>query len=125
MGANKHKDMPVVSSDNEDDNGGGGSMSCRHGAQAKNRQQQLSPSSLDDRGPQHGLAGFVATGLTRPTMTMPLPLLSPTSFSDTIKKTKVADAATWTAEAKKVWDEDGQQVQVMALQPSKTQHAVP
>ena len=59
------------------------------------------------------------------TTPLPLPLLpsSPMSFSDAIKKAKVADAAT--AEAEKVRDEDGQQGQATALQPSKTQHAVP
>ena len=45
------------------------------------------------------------------------------SFYDAIEKAKVADAAT--AEAEKVRDEDGQQAQATALQPSKTQHAVP
>ena len=44
-------------------------------------------------------------------------------FSDAIKKAKVVDAAT--ALAKKVRDEGGRQAQVTALQPSKTQHAVP
>jgi hypothetical protein len=90
-------------------------------------QQQLSLSSPDDRVPRRGLTGFVAAELTRPTMTTPLPLpllpSSPLSFSDAIKKAKVADAAT--AEAEKVRDEGGQQAQATALQPSKTQHAMP
>jgi hypothetical protein len=57
------------------------------------------------------------------TTPLPLPPSSPMSFSDAIKKAKVADAAT--AEAEKVRDEGGQQAQATALQPSKTQHAVP
>jgi len=85
--------------------------------------RHLSPSSPDDLVPRRGLAGFVATGLTRLTMTTPLLPSFPLSFSDAIKKAKVADAAT--AEAEKVRDEGGQQAQATALQPSKTQHAVP
>ena len=69
-------------------------------------QEQLSLSSPDDRVPRRGLAGFVAAELTRPTMTTPLLPSSPLSFSDAIKKAKVADAAT--AEAEKVRDEGGQ-----------------
>jgi hypothetical protein len=63
--------------------------------------------------------------MTTMTTLQPLPLLSssPMPFSDAIKKAKVVDAAT--ALAKKVRDEGGQQAQVTALQPSKTQHAVP
>ena len=59
------------------------------------------------------------------TTPLPLPLLpsSPMSFSDAIEKAKVADAATSLAE--KVRDEGGQQAQVTALQPSKTQLTVP
>jgi hypothetical protein len=45
------------------------------------------------------------------------------SFSDAIKKAKVAAAAT--AEADKVRDEGGQQAQATTFQPSKTQHVVP
>jgi len=45
------------------------------------------------------------------------------SFSDAIKKAKVAAATT--AEADKVRDEGGQQAQATTFQPSKTQHVVP
>jgi hypothetical protein len=45
------------------------------------------------------------------------------SFSDIIKKAKVAAAAT--AEADKVRDEGGQQAQATTFQPTKTQHVVP
>jgi hypothetical protein len=45
------------------------------------------------------------------------------SFSDAIKKAKVASAAT--AEADKVRDEGGQQAQATTFQLSKTQHVVP
>jgi hypothetical protein len=68
----------------------------------------------------------VAAGATRPTKTTPPPLPLPPStmsFSDAIKKAKVAAAAT--AEADKVRDEGGQQAQATTFQPSKTQHVVP
>ena len=107
-GANNHKDKSVDSSDDEDDDGGGGSTSWRATPKTDRRQQQLSPSSPDDRVPRRGLAGLVAAGATRPTKTTPPPLPlppSPMSFSDAIKKAKVAAAAT--AEADKVWDEGG------------------
>ena len=47
------------------------------------------------------------------------------SFSDTIKKAKVAAAAAATVEADKVRDECGQQAQATTFQPSKTQQVVP
>jgi hypothetical protein len=68
----------------------------------------------------------VAAGATRPTKTTPPPLPLPPStmsFSDAIKKAKVAAAAT--AEADKVRDEGRQQAQATTFQPSKTQHVVP
>ena len=68
----------------------------------------------------------MAAGATRPTKTTPPPLPLPPStmsFSDAIKKAKVAAAAT--AEADKVRDEGGQQAQATTFQPSKTQHVVP
>jgi len=111
-GANNHKDKSVVSSDDEEDDEGGrwvDVVAC----DAIHGQRQLAPPSPDDLVPRHGLAGFVATGLTRPTMTTPLLPSSPLSFSDAIKKAKVADAAT--AEAEKVRDEGGQQAQATAL----------
>jgi hypothetical protein len=63
---------------------------------------------------------IISTGIDHATAAA---AISPLSFSDAIKKAKVADAAT--AEAEKVRDEGGQQVQARALQLSKTQHAVP
>jgi len=125
-GANNHKDKSVVSSDDDDDDGGRGSTSWRAMPKTDRPQQQLSPSSPDDRVPRCGLAGLVAAGSTRPTKTTPPPLplpLSPMSFPDAIKKAKVA--ATATAEANKVRDEGGQQAQATTFQPSKTQHVVP
>jgi hypothetical protein len=118
----------VVSSDDEDDDGGGGSTSWRATPKTDNNrpQQQLSPSSPDDRVPRRGLAGLVAAGATRPAKTTPPPLPlppSPMSFSHAIKKAKVAAAAT--AEADKVRDEGGQQAQATTFQLSKTQHVVP
>ena len=100
----------MVSSDNEDDDGGGGSTSWRATPKTDNNrpQQQLSPSSPDDRVPRRGLAGLVAAGATRPAKATPPPLPlppSPMSFSDAIKKAKVVGAAT--AEADKVRDEGG------------------
>ena len=67
----------------------------------------------------------MAAGATRPTKTTPPPLPppSPMSFSNAIKKAKVAPTAT--AKADKVWDEGGQQAQATTFQPSKTQHVVP
>jgi calcium/calmodulin-dependent protein kinase I len=63
-GANNHKDKSVVSSDHEDDDGGGGSTSWRATPKTDNNrpQQQLTPSSPDDRVPRRGLAGLVAAG---------------------------------------------------------------
>ncbi len=127
-GANNHKDKPVDSSDDEDDNRGGGSTSRRATPKTDNnrQQQQLSPSSPDDRVPRRRVAGLVAAGATRPTKTTPPPRPlppSPMSFSDAIKKAKVAAATT--AEADKVRDEGGQQAQATTFQPSKTQHVVP
>ncbi len=109
-GANNHKDRPVVSTDDEDDRGGGSTSWGATPKTDKNRQQQqLSPSSPDDRVPRWGLAGLVAAGEIRPIKTtpppLPLPPSSSMSFSDAIKKAKVA--AT-TAEAETVRDSGGQ-----------------
>ena len=115
----------MVSSDDEDDDRGDGSTSQRLTPKTENnkQQQQLSPSSPDDRVPRWGLAGLVAAGATRPTKTTPPPLSLPPfssmSFSDAIKKAKVAAA---TAEAEKVGDEGGQRAQAMASQPHKIRH---
>jgi hypothetical protein len=64
---NKHKDKPVVSSDNEDNDGGGGSTSQHAMPKTDNnkQQRQLSPSSPDDRVLRWGLAGLVTVGATR------------------------------------------------------------
>jgi hypothetical protein len=127
-GTNIHKDSRWSAPDDEDDDGRGGSMSWRATPNTdsnRQQQQQLSPSSPDDRVPRRGLAGLVAAGATRPVKTTPPPLPlppSPMSFSDAIKKAKVAAAAT--AEADKVRDEGGQQAQATTSQPSKMQHVV-
>ena len=97
---------------------------------AKNRQQQTATTAVavvarrsctvaQAGGTRGGRGNKANSDHASATACSPVPM----SFSDTIKKAKVAAAAT--AEANKVRDEGGQQAQATTFQPSKTQQVVP